>query len=316
MAENTDLEKRDDDTYIIDGVELTGKQLNTILQHIQYNDIKSKVERQLVKERFNFDEVLERYLGRLSEITRNTYIPPLERFFKAVPHPLDATTEMVDDYVESLSHNYAPATVRIHVAALSGFYNKLIRWGYVSINPFKNVDLPKMERKRELRVPTEREVGAILRYYKERAESGYKASIRMYVAIQIMVTLGLRVGSIEKLQIKEGKYKTYTKGKWITGDFVPHLKEVVEKFGFNTKDEYPFETLTKSMIQFNLYNDMKALKKQKKIKEMYHGHSFRHYFAVKMYKLHKDIYAVSRLLNHSSIGITQRYLESIGIESL
>jgi integrase len=46
----------------------------------------------------------------------------------------------------------------------------------------------------------------------------------------------------------------------------------------------------------------------------YSCHDFRHFFAVHEYKKNKDIFRLSKLLNHAGIQITQTYLKSLGIE--
>ncbi|MDR0473752.1 MAG: site-specific integrase, partial [Treponema sp.] len=51
-----------------------------------------------------------------------------------------------------------------------------------------------------------------------------------------------------------------------------------------------------------------------KIAACYSCHDFRHYFAVQEYNKNKDIFRLSKLLNHASIQITQIYLKSLGIE--
>ncbi|MEM1504890.1 tyrosine-type recombinase/integrase [Domibacillus sp. 8LH] len=45
-------------------------------------------------------------------------------------------------------------------------------------------------------------------------------------------------------------------------------------------------------------------------------HTFRHYFALTCLMNGIDIYSLSRLLGHSSIVTTQRYLESLTDEAL
>jgi integrase len=49
------------------------------------------------------------------------------------------------------------------------------------------------------------------------------------------------------------------------------------------------------------------------VNEIYLCHDLRHYYAKKEYEKTKDIYRVSRLLNHSSLTITEGYLRSLEV---
>jgi integrase len=51
----------------------------------------------------------------------------------------------------------------------------------------------------------------------------------------------------------------------------------------------------------------------KEVNEIYSCHDLRHYYAKKEYEKTKDIYRVSRLLNHSSVTITEGYLRSLEV---
>jgi integrase/recombinase XerD len=56
------------------------------------------------------------------------------------------------------------------------------------------------------------------------------------------------------------------------------------------------------------------LQKEGKINAAYSAHDFRHYFAVSEYQKDKDIYKLSKLLDHTNISITETYLKSLKIE--
>ena len=45
----------------------------------------------------------------------------------------------------------------------------------------------------------------------------------------------------------------------------------------------------------------------------YSAHDFRHYFAVSEYLKDKDIYKLSKLLDHSNISVTEGYLKGLKI---
>ena len=293
--------------------EITQEQYEYILNHIKYEKLKSLVEKQEDKKSIDVEMQVERFLSLLKPNTEKTYRPIIEKFVNNIPHILDVDPIFVDDYVKGMSEVYASATVRLTVSALSSFYSKLKRWGFIDDNPFSKCFLPEQERSRELVVPTEEEINIIKDYFttvfddedSRKKESGRK----MLAALTLMIDLGLRVGALKSLRIENGVYETKSKGKIVRGKVPNHVLEYLEDIEFDD-----FSLLNKPMIQFNLNKALTKLAEADMIKDIYHAHSFRHYYAVKTYMECKDIYKVSRLLNHSSVGVTQRYLESLELE--
>ena len=72
----------------------------------------------------------------------------------------------------------------------------------------------------------------------------------------------------------------------------------------NILNKYFFTTiwkrLRKSLLKRNLIEDGQTI------------YSFRHSAAVQIYKRTKDIYLLQKLMGHGSIGVTQKYLRSLG----
>ena len=289
--------------------DLSQEQLQKLLNHIQYEKLKDKMSVEVTKTEMDTNAVIDRFLNSLNDQTSNTYRPYIKSFQEEVTHLLDVDTEFVDDYIIRLSKKYAAATVHLRVAALSGLYSRMVRWGYASINPFKDCKLPSKKRARELRVPSEAEVAQIIDFYYNKATESHtlrdlRSGNRMYVACTLMAELGIRVGAISDLTVQDGRYTCVSKGKKISGDFTLPI-DMFSELGYDMQSEKPFKEITKPMVQFNLY------KLKEDIGIDVHAHSFRHYAAVREYSNSKDIYHVSRFLNHNSVGITERYLESI-----
>jgi site-specific recombinase XerD len=300
----------------IDGVELTHKQYQTILNHLKYDRLKEHVDVAEKKRTSDTYGLVQRYMGQLDEQTRKSYRKPLERFGSFVTHFFDVDTETVDAYVTDLKSNYAPASVHLHIAALSGLYRALKRWGYIKENPFTGVKLPKNKRTKELVVPDKEDVDIVLKHFQKmmcsensrRKEAGRKGFLSVY----LMSTLGLRIGALSRFSFVDGGYISHSKGKPVSGPLEQADRDYLAQF-VDVNAEYPFFDLSESLIQYHIDRAVHVLMDNRRIKKAYHAHSFRHYFAVSLYRKTKDIYEVSRKLNHSSVGVTQRYLASIEV---
>lgn len=298
---------------------LTEEQYNYILNHLHYEKLKNQIAVELRKSEVNFDQLLDEFLDSLKPGTRLSYERFLKEFVTTQKNILDFTKKDADTLIENLSKNYSSSSVRLFVSALSSFFAKLVRWDILETNVWHGAKLPEQERSHELVVPDDKDVQIIIDYYKECALSApttvmesrqVESAKKMFVAITLLIDAGVRVGAIEGMSLTNSKYHTLSKGKKISGKIPESFYQALELTG---KDESVLKELNKPMIQFNLATACKKLVSEGKIKEVYHPHSFRHYYAVKQYKANKDIYEVSRLLNHASIQITQRYLESMDI---
>jgi site-specific recombinase XerD len=112
--------------------------------------------------------------------------------------------------------------------------------------------------------------------------------------------------SVNKLKVWGSSYKSYSKGKDIYGEFPI---DIVSKLNNRTS----FETLTTNALKLRIYRQTLKLYNEGKIKAAYSAHDFRHYFAVSEYQKYKDIYKLSKLLDHTNISITENYLKSLRI---
>lgn len=144
-----------------------------------------------------------------------------------------------------------------------------------------------------------------------------------WVFINLIVATGLRLSSA--LNIKVSSYiskdkKIYiqtTKNKkgqvaYINDEVCRILNQYIKRFEL-TDSDYMFCTaegtpLAKRTMQDNVatYNRKNGVKKTS-------IHLMRHTFAKNYYEQTKDIYTLCRLLGHSNIGITENYLQDLGV---
>ena len=211
----------------------------------------------------------------------------------------------VDDFITEVnSSELSNLSVRALVSSCSSFFSFLERRYPFMKNPFRGTKTrPPVKNKKRLEVPTKKEIELII---KDISDPLIK------VAIIFIMECGVRVGALPKLEIRNNKYYSYSKGKeisWkVTDKVIKLLKQ--NNLSFNC----PFKNKSSEVIRNIFYRSSKRLYKQGKIKAAYSIHDIRHYFAVTLYKQTKDIELIRQALNHSSIAITGIYLKSLEVE--
>ncbi|TVL62698.1 tyrosine-type recombinase/integrase [Brachyspira hyodysenteriae] len=210
-----------------------------------------------------------------------------------------------DDFITEVnSSELSNLSIRALVSSCSSFFSFLERRYPFIKNPFRGTKTrPPVKNKKRLEVPTKKEIELII---KDISDPLIK------VAIIFIMECGVRVGALPKLEIRNNKYYSYSKGKeisWkVTDKVIKLLKQ--NNLSFNN----PFKNKSSEVIRNIFYRSSKRLYNQGKIKAAYSIHDIRHYFAVTLYKQTKDIELIRQALNHSSIAITGIYLKSLEIE--
>ncbi|KLI18262.1 site-specific integrase [Brachyspira hyodysenteriae] len=210
-----------------------------------------------------------------------------------------------DDFITEVnSSELSNLSIRALVSSCSSFFSFLERRYPFMKNPFRGTKTrPPVKNKKRLEVPTKKEIELII---KDISDPLIK------VAIIFIMECGVRVGALPKLEIRNNKYYSYSKGKeisWkVTDKVIKLLKQ--NNLSFNN----PFKNKSSEVIRNIFYRSSKRLYNQGKIKAAYSIHDIRHYFAVTLYKQTKDIELIRQALNHSSIAITGIYLKSLEIE--
>ena len=210
-----------------------------------------------------------------------------------------------DDFITEVnSSELSNLSVRALVSSCSSFFSFLERRYPFMKNPFRGTKTrPPVKNKKRLEVPSKKEIELII---KDISDPLIK------VAIIFIMECGVRVGALPKLEIRNNKYYSYSKGKeisWkVTDKVIKLLKQ--NNLSFNC----PFKNKSSEVIRNIFYRSSKRLYKQGKIKAAYSIHDVRHYFAVTIYKQTKDIELIRQALNHSSIAITGIYLKSLEVE--
>jgi site-specific recombinase XerD len=233
-------------------------------------------------------------------------------------NPLAMTAAQADQYIRSLKEEgRAPVSIRRDIAAVSAFYTFLERNTDGKIkNPVRGTRLrPPNENKKEIVIPSESDFETIM--------ANVPAIERAILAI--LALRGLRAGALPTLELKAGRYYGMSKGKKLMeGEaegitFPDAVLDVMKAAGLNKKKPFAWKTrqgtaMTATAIESRINKHIGKLYREGKIRATFSCHDFRHFFAVQEYKKNKDIFRLSKLLNHTGIQITQTYLKSLEVE--
>jgi integrase/recombinase XerD len=203
---------------------------------------------------------------------------------------------------------------------IKAFFNWCVQEGYLKENIAKQVELPKQPKK-VLNGFTPKEVRGMIDAfsYKNYIEARNKAIVAM------LADCGLRameLTGLKSLNVKEDSILVDGKGNKQRVVFIsPALKKILIKYDrlkkqyFQDKftDEYYFlNYLGKPLSHVGLYNIIRDAGDRAGVeKARVSPHTFRHFYAVQCVSSGIDVYSLSRLLGHSDISVTQRYLHTM-----
>lgn len=260
---------------------------------------------------------LSYYKSKCTKESYNYAFTDFENFCKSRNiTPFECTPSMADKWIWKQRHeNKSAATIRRNIAAVSSFFTYIERKSNFQIrNIFKGTRArPKNERKTLNKFYSMGNVDDVQLAYIEADIRKIIASVvnpEFKIIILMMLKNGLRCGSFEHMTIQGNQFKTISKEENIEGTFDD---EVMQQLN-NSHLKYDFSKWTSNKIKtlFRYYSH--RLYEAKKIGYVYSCHDIRHYFALNEYSKNKDIYRLSKLLNHSSISITEKYLSGLSID--
>ena len=288
--------------------ELSDEQLKQVASWYLQRKLTDDMESLVKSSSIDLNLARMNYLELFDSIhTKKAYLDSLKRFEafcqKKNKDYFSMTPALADEWILSeRQKNRASASVRKDISAVSSFYTFLERQ-YDIKNIFRGTKArPKNKPTKELQIPGDKEVKIIIDELPK----------ELSLIVQLISLLGLRAGAFENLSLHGNVLTTVSKGKEIR---LSVSDEIIRFFNENkiTRKE-PFKTWKAYRIENLLRYYSEKLYKQGKIKAVYSAHDFRHYFAICEYTANKDIYRLSKLLNHSSIQTTQIYLRSLNFD--
>jgi len=282
---------------------LSSEQLQHVITAVRLDDYKSQVTSHIKNSEFDLEEKINMWLEGKSHNTCRVYRLYLNNFVEYLEdiHVLDVSFKIVDQYIYAELNRYSCGKAGLILASLSSFYSSLLRWEYITRNPFTGCKLKKKISVPEIKhLPSETEMVCIYEKYNLFS----KGNKKMQLALYIMKTYGVRVGFFNpELKYNGIHLSSISKGKY--------YKIYIENDEFIANNAELLSELNSSTIQSSFNRTINKLYDKGLINYKYSPHDLRHVFACKLYKETKDIYLVSRRLNHSSISITEAYLKGL-----
>lgn len=224
---------------------------------------------------------------------------------------VDVDERFVDGYRAFLlkSSELGGKTAGHYLAAFKAVLARAERERLIERNPAKGV--------KSIRAPEYEKpyltIEEIQRLYNTPAEGKLSEEVRRGFLLSCFT--GLRLGDIKSLawgDIRREPEPMIKKRQNKTGDYVsiplaPIAWELIDDKRLHRPEELVFPRLT-ATEGVNPHQPLIALRKRAGIEKPFGWHAGRHSFAMMTLEASGDIYAVSRLLGHSDIKITEVYL--------
>lgn len=224
--------------------------------------------------------------------------------------PLKKITEKIIESFLLTTHDRAKYSAGLYHRTLKASFNKAIQWGYLEVNPFAKIKLPKNVK----RIPEfigEKELNKIIGLT-DNLILREIFTTAFYTGLRQSELINLKWNSIDFnnsiITVKNSKdFTTKSKKERV----VPMNKIVVQqmkKLKVNSASDYIFPNLNN--YKFNPDYIGKSFKKAvraAKLSEAIHFHTLRHSFASNLVRKGVSLYVVKELLGHEDISTTQIY---------
>jgi integrase/recombinase XerD len=220
-----------------------------------------------------------------------------------------------------------PQTILTTFKAVNAFFNWSIGEGYIEHNPMDKVERPKQP-KLMLKGFTDDEVKAMIDSFSTKTY----LDARNKAIIAMLADTGLRAIEIRTFKVKtlidKDNIVVMGKGnKERNVPITPALKKFLVKYErqkakyfkefASTADNYFLNYNGGEISHTALWNITREAGKRADVEDArVSPHTFRHYYAVNALLNGKDLYTLSRLLGHSDVSTTQRYLQTLDDKTL
>jgi len=233
------------------------------------------------------------------------------------------TEEELEEYLsECKERGLSARSYNRKVQIFREFFNYLLELGIIFQNPARKSALMKKESDKTLGVYTEEEVHGILKALPERrrGEKGF-INLRDLAMAEMLYSTGMRRGELAGLDIEDvdmrsrevvvrngkgGKERTAPVGERALNALRVYLNERIK---MRTSDGALFVGMNMKRISpHTVTNCVERWKRKAGVRAYGKAHAFRHSFASHMLVNGASITAIQRILGHSNISTTTKYL--------
>ncbi|POZ56790.1 Tyrosine recombinase XerD [Lysinibacillus sphaericus] len=213
----------------------------------------------------------------------------------------------------------APSTINNKLKNLKAFFNHLVENENITKNPCYKITKQKTEERIE--VFTDVHIRQMLRYYRrlKRKDHEYTAYRNTAIIITLLGT-GIRIGELRNLKwsdVIENQLVVFGKNR--KQETVPLTKRVLNELEelklyctryFNDLPDYIFANRNGTQMSYEATKSVfKRLQEVMNFKDVrLSAHTFRHTFAHRCIVNGMDVFTLQKILRHSSLSMTEKYL--------
>ena len=280
----------------------------------------------------NWQSILEDFRNflklekNLSENTANAYSSDLKKliqFFKennVDEYSVLKKNDLINEFIRNESKKINSSSQSRLISALKRFFNFMILEKYIDENPLENISHPRLGSKLPVTLNIN-EIDSMIEYY---SFNKINNKLRNKSIIELLYSCGLRVSELIQINISDiFKTESLLKvlGKGNKERFVPmsdqaknFLNEYINYERNQVQAKRGFEDILflnnrgKRLTRVMIYNIIEETRKKVGIKKKISPHTLRHSFATHLLENGADIVSIQKMLGHSSITTTERYL--------
>lgn len=240
------------------------------------------------------------------EKTISNYRQSLKLFTRFIdPLPIEKAGKAdVMRYLEHcIKNNRKRSSVATYQTQLKTFYKWMVEEGHINENPLSRIDKIRYEQTLPIYLTVE-ELRVLLK------TAINENNERTAMAIKLLYATGIRVGELIKIKKSDidwqgQRIKIYGKGAKqrtveVPGPFLDDLKEYCNYYDDDIK--------IFDYCQGTIQKDFRILRGKSGINKKVTPHKLRHSFATHMIQNDGNVEAVRKLLGHTSLTTTQRYI--------
>ncbi len=264
---------------------------------------------------------------RYSDYTLRNYLHAIRSFITWLDGPQkkvqisEVNQSLARDYIIESQQIRSKRTVRNHISALRSFYQFCQSRNYLNNNPFRNLTLPKLEKKLPVFLSQDELIQLLEAPLKLEISSPHAEMIRVRdrIIMELLYGGGLRVSEVVglnhgDLDLPKSLVRILGKGRKERVVPIPErtsslLISFRENFCLDASSSSPLFTSSKAqrLTSRNVQLRLKKYLAFCQLPQDVTPHKLRHSFATHLLDNGADLRSVQELLGHSSLSTTQVY---------